>query len=549
MSPTTIIEQRRSEQRVRLRNRGFESCVVRCPSWADLGPLEWLFLRPARVSARQFVSEMLGACLVPAWRPGEVEALPESDRARLRLALVAACGREREWRKLHGSHLSTDERLMAVMVWRWRDYERFLARVRDRRRELAASATKDVEPAGAVRLPDASIAAQDLRSMALPTGFPDYSKLLNTFPDYYKLRLFPYGSPLLPRLPDPALTTALGLVRKLYADPSPLVVQRVGGPSSFIWSKAMRSALGVGEPAWVNTVRMMTDGLVGPQNLRVGLGDLGLASSVAASLKLTHLLGIQSPAAAVLRMPMMRFDIGETLRRYTGEPLRDFFEAMQEAGLVADRWECRALWYLLSQFGPYELRHLAPLSRTEVEAAVLYALEAVVADGVVVPALRAAVAQAPHLGKFHRIQLDHMLLQAAERSYVIASGSLYPALEGAFGEVGAAKAIITANRRLTVDPKKKVKFESMVKQLGLHEEFELFVVTAVFGEAGDPYRHGHGDPEEGVRRQVLFGIAALAGWLQEFAGFPALDVLVARMASSLPTAIDRVRPPVLQVGS
>ena len=137
-------------------------------------------------------------------------------------------------------------------------------------------------------------------------------------------------------------------------------------------------------------------------------------------------------------------------------------------------------------------------------------------------------------------------MQAAERSYVVASGSLYPGLEGAFGEVGAAKSIITADRMWKDKPTKKMSFETMVKKLGLTQVFELFVVSAVFGEAGDPYRYGHGDPEEGVRRQVLFGIAALAGWLQEFAGVPARDVLVARMARSLPAAIDRVRPPVLQ---
>ena len=88
------------EQRVRLHTRGFESCAVWCPPWADLGPLEELFDHPGRANARAFVSELLAACLVPARRPREVAALPERDRARLRLALVAACGRQREWRKL-----------------------------------------------------------------------------------------------------------------------------------------------------------------------------------------------------------------------------------------------------------------------------------------------------------------------------------------------------------------------------------------------------------------------------------------------------------------
>jgi hypothetical protein len=40
---------------------------------------------------------------------------------------------------------------------------------------------------------------------------------------------------------------------------------------------------------------------------------------------------------------------------------------------------------------------------------------------------------------------------------------------------------------------------------------------------------------------VLFGIAALAGWLQEFSDYEALDVLAWRMRQTLPAAIERAR--------
>ena len=72
--------------------------------------------------------------------------------------------------------------------------------------------------------------------------------------------------------------------------------------------------------------------------------------------------------------------------------------------------------------------------------------------------------------------------------------------------------------------------------------------TAVFGDTGDPYRHGHGDSEAGVRRQVLFGIAALAGWLQEFSDYEALDVLAWRMRRALAVDIERARRPLLPPG-
>lgn len=163
------------------------------------------------------------------------------------------------------------------------------------------------------------------------------------------------------------------------------------------------------------------------------------------------------------------------------------------------------------QFGFHTLRRLAKLDKSDVEEVVLYALGAAVADGVVIRALRDAAASAPHLDSVHRIHLDHMLEHAAEGSYVKASGSLYPGLEGAFGEIARRKAIIARERTWVSNPNKKVKFETVVKRLGLEHEFELFVVRAVLGEAGDPYRHGHGDATRGVRHQVLFGIAAHAG--------------------------------------
>jgi hypothetical protein len=210
-----------------LRTAGFESCIVRCPSSIDLDPLRWFFEHPERAGARGFVSEVLGLALAPPRRTGDVEMLMEPDRARLRLALVAACGCEREWRKLHGSHLSPDERLMAVMVWRSRRHERLFTRLRERRRELEAERKAAAEHVGggthpalaaALGLGSASTALKAIGIYRLP----DTSKL---FPDYSKL---------LPSFPDPAVNEAARLVRRMYSDPSPLVVNQTGGPNSII---------------------------------------------------------------------------------------------------------------------------------------------------------------------------------------------------------------------------------------------------------------------------------------------------------------------------
>jgi hypothetical protein len=181
----------------------------------------------------------------------------------------------------------------------------------------------------------------------------------------------------------------------------------------------MQATLGLGEPAWMKTVRKMTDVLLGPQRLRLAIDDLGvIGRPFEPAFKLPRLLGVEPLTMALLRTPTPPLNVSEMLRRYTGEPLRELFEAVEEAGVVADRWERFALWYLLSQLGLFDLRRLRALSRPEVEAAVLFALEAVVTGGEVVPAFRGAVARAPHLDMIHRTHLDHCLKHAGEGLYI-----------------------------------------------------------------------------------------------------------------------------------
>jgi hypothetical protein len=70
------------------------------------------------------------------------------------------------------------------------------------------------------------------------------------------------------------------------------------------------------------------------------------------------------------------------------------------------------------------LRDLANLSETEVEEAVLCAIEQVVADGQLVPSLRSELKRALDLNSSQRIHLDHFLEHAAASDYVHASPPL-----------------------------------------------------------------------------------------------------------------------------
>ena len=68
---------------------------------------------------------------------------------------------------------------------------------------------------------------------------------------------------------------------------------------------------------------------------------------------------------------------------------------------------------------------------------------------------------------------------------------------------------------------------SLFKHLPAADDFVSFLKRQVFGTTGNPFRHG--DADDGERRQALFAIAALAGWLEEFADAPVRYELGARM--------------------
>lgn len=498
---------------VRLRSPGFESSVVTPPLWGEGSSLAWFLQHPARASPTAFVTALLATCLVPTRRQAEVAALPESDRAALRRAMIAACGREREWHRLYGSHLSGDERLMAVMVWRWSAQERTLARLREIHREFAettdASGGTSALPADIGGIAAAFTPQRAFQSITV------FRKLATPFPVFRKL----------PRLvsPQPAL------IPKLPSYPAPLL--RVPKYPKLALGPANRSpidatVLGLGEPPWLQTVKHMTTAVALHRGV-VSQLNLGLRPFASSSR---------------LRTAALSFvDIHTTFSNIVAS-LRELGERLEQARRFMFVWERRALWFLLARLGLRAWRWLADLDPAEVEEVILDALEVVVTDGEVIPALREAVANAPYLTPFQRPLLDNMLEQAAERAYITACGSMYLGVEGAFAEIGCARMIITPDRRWTQPPHKPISFDAMVKRLQLkHEGFESFIVKAVFGTAGNPYRHGYADADAGVRRQVLFGVAALAGWLQEFAGVEALDMLGIRLEGALPAALEPVR--------
>jgi len=98
---------------------GFESVTVRAPTLGVSRRVSEAYARPQRVVARRFVDEVLASSLEPARKVATVASWPEPVRARLRLALVDAMEARDKLKALYSTHLTMDERVFAVMYWRW----------------------------------------------------------------------------------------------------------------------------------------------------------------------------------------------------------------------------------------------------------------------------------------------------------------------------------------------------------------------------------------------------------------------------------------------
>lgn len=491
--PKTVVIETRTVP-VLLGAPGFDSSVIGPPTFAVERTVRGALSHPARADARWFVSTLLAGCLVPSRRVSEIEDLTEPDRARLRRALVDACEERRCWRALYGSHLSADERLLAVMVWRHRRYGDeaggIIAALVARRAELA----RTVESA-----------SEEMVSRRLVADLGGIARLYRNILQPYSMLSAGFG------LKRP---WQLDVVRGAIETNQTLAQLNIGTDFA-----STRGLLAVDGAPWMKALA----------NTQANIGVLAANRT---------LLGAASLSAGYARLPGSIPSILTAVESFGRQLhlMQDTMRWHEETDQFLQRWERDALWLLFLHVGVGAAHSLASLSRAEVEAIVLLALETIYADGKYIPALREAVAVAPYVTPSQRTHLDHMLEHAEQGEYVKASGSLYLGLEGAYRE--AAYATTAATR--PTGTKKALGFEKVVKLMDLPTEVQTFMVRAIFGGTGNTVRHGAADGIE--RRQVLLGVAALAAWLELFADAPALDVLGDYLTAALPTAREQRQP-------
>ncbi len=303
--------------------------------------------------------------------------------------------------------------------------------------------------------------------------------------------------------------------------------------------------------------------IMATKKLAVGLADVFPASSFVAQLprhplplssrtfasQLPRVGGITSSLLALRELGTLRLKVQmPTIQPLSStisflnefEKSRRFFEAVDS---VAREWEGNALWFVLSSLPMGALRMLVDLDREQVEEVILRALEAVIADGKFVAALREVLAEAPHISDFQRENLMHGLEHAERREHLRAVAPLMYGLEGAIISAARGHAVIDAERRLLSNPRKKLDcVEAIVREMELDHEFRRFLHRRVFGTGGNFFRHG--DADGGERRQALLAIVALSGWIDAFMGLSARSVLVDLMSDELPRIVECIDQPV-----
>ena len=145
-------------------------------------------------------------------------------------------------------------------------------------------------------------------------------------------------------------------------------------------------------------------------------------------------------------------------------------------------------------------------------------IEPVLTNPQLLAELRIATANAELLSpiaKQHFATAFEML--GAER-FIDAYPPFYEALQAGFTAAARSRGVIDRRNHFLIDvPATKMKkTEDLLAHLPLRTRYRRFLRSWIFGETGDPFRHGDvEDPEECRRQALLLGMAAI-GWLDAF---------------------------------
>jgi len=490
-------------------------CQVRAPSaHLELGLAKY-YRRPWQTPIRHFVNALLAGC-IEGVTPSEIDHLSERGRAQLRRAAAEAADAQRHLAQLDGCHLNGDERLFAVMLWR---YRRLMEELSEVAIAVGRRALRGLR--GVSRLVDSR---PHPRGPALP-GRPALGALAKQTRVGDVLSGAGLASSPMRNL-TASLAKAVGVNRSFLRRAMPASLLRAAAPPAL-----PTKVLGASDPMLRINRALGSTPLTSPALSRRHERFLPLRPTTprwTTGALLGHDL---TRALRQLSWPRGVAELLDSLSRAPGYP-----RTLQEAQLFMRQWEDSALWFLLALLTAGKTRGLVGLSRQEIEQALLQALEGVVTERAFINALQGEVERAPHLTDAQRRHLTHALDHAGAGEWVDACPPLLSGLEGAFWAAAREIGVITPDRALVHRPSKTAtSVEALFKLLPLPRAYRTFLLHLVFGGGGNPFRHG--DAQGGERERVLLGTAALVGWLQSFAADGPHLVLGEHLRAQLPQAI------------
>jgi hypothetical protein len=157
------------------------------------------------------------------------------------------------------------------------------------------------------------------------------------------------------------------------------------------------------------------------------------------------------------------------------------------------------------------------------DTALLATLEPVLTDAEFVDAVKAAIRSAPFLGDIAKEHLETGFDWLVRKELVKAYPPFYNGLEPALYSVARAEGIIDASNRFTNGKGKAKKVDDLFGALIDDPRYRRYLRSWVFGDHGNPFRHGDVNDADACHRQSLRLAAAVIGWLEIFGGWTEAD--------------------------
>lgn len=530
--------------------------------------ISWMARRPGWTHATQGVDGFLAACTEPRSSLTEIRELSERDRRRVMLAVVRSRGCESDWRRLHGTSLTADERFFSVMHWaRQREATRAQQRLRELRQQLIDKGSVDFARIGAGsikgsldrisagwKVPLAEIAGQFVSRHG-----PLIDKVGRQVGAPGELTGIGLAGRLSPRVQQalgvrPGLGGALAFKAEGHEQAQAAIRRTFGASSLDAGALGIAGILsgdkGLSEFRAIATARsrLAGAGLFDPAEFgvlgavkrfrdlhhRPWLSDAAemvcrqaLHPSVLEGLptisglpwkQFSNLAGLpladgriqlllEKQGVSRLFVGLGRGPEGSTLNWHSGAfgEIRRVGTELAAAARLGKKWKGDPLWYLLSLLTPHQSQLLVVLERETVYETMFAALEMVVTRSDFLNGVQAAITEVSFLTPPQRKWLLHGLDHAAEGDWDQAIPPLFAGFEGALhGSAIQAEAI-------EPDSGKLVGAEGIIKRIDFSEDFQAFAVRLAFADRGQPFRHGR--PKHEAREQALILLVAVIGWL------------------------------------